>query len=384
MKKSKLTQTLLTEKLVVLDNLKKIEIKSVVVSPYSAETELKNNIFTLDKKVKPKTKKSNENLTTAFTAEQYFVTLLKTFDSVENVEKDLCNSKFDIYYTLKNENFRRGLQVKAITKNTSRENGYRMHLGAEYPIGMLIVGINMKLLFGVAYLYSEEYNQNMGNISLNASKNGIFSKLVKLKDDFNEHLESMLSKGIIVTDEVFIASIPPKVMLEYKSIERFKLLCDVMKWNMIRHQDNASVIDLYLNNFKVQMKFASNPSNVKKGNYFYTAGNRSYNRQNYKQGDNDFYVVEIGEKLGEFIIIPEQKLIEIGYIATDTQAGMGSFHVFAYDYIEKKKATMIHEGRKRLVVGNWSVNKDYWFSTEQGYLGSLKFDTLEEYYQLIS
>lgn len=322
-KNNKLTQTLLTDKL---------EIKNIVVN---------DNLKTIIKS-KPKKISSNKNLNTSFTAENYIITLLKTFNSVENVEKDLCNSKFDIYYTLKNENVRRGLQVKAITNNLPHLNDYKMNLVNKYQIGMLIVGINMELLFGVAYLFSEQYNMKTATMTLSGSKGGTFSKLIKLKHDFNEHLESMLSKGIIVTDEVFIASIPPKVMLEYKSIERFKLLCDVMKWKMIRQQDNASVIDLYLNNFKVQMKFASNPNNIKKGNYFYTAGNRSYNRQNYKQGDNDFYVVEIGEKLGEFIIVPEQKLIEIGYIATDVQAGMGSFHVFAYDYIEKKKATMIH------------------------------------------
>ena len=61
-----------------------------------------------------------------YTTEKSVMELLNSFEIISKVWKDLNNSKFDIYYTLKNENIIRGLQVKTIGKIKSR-NGYQMN-----------------------------------------------------------------------------------------------------------------------------------------------------------------------------------------------------------------------------------------------------------------
>jgi hypothetical protein len=69
-------------------------------------------------------------------AELDVIEIMSRFDNVEKVWKDLYNSKFDIYYTLKNENFIRGLQVKWISPIAKRKNGFSISDLDKYPDGL--------------------------------------------------------------------------------------------------------------------------------------------------------------------------------------------------------------------------------------------------------
>src|SRR5579862_7258525 len=73
--------------------------------------------------------------------EEIVLGLLSNFDNVEKVWKDNYNSKFDLYYVLKNEDVIKGLQVKTLTRSMD-SNSFIMSGMDKYSDGMLIVGVN--------------------------------------------------------------------------------------------------------------------------------------------------------------------------------------------------------------------------------------------------
>ena len=98
------------------------------------------------------------------------------------------------------------------------------------------------------------------NIKIAVVSLGVFSKILMRWDNFLIHLKTILSKGQIITAELFKNSMPYESYLEYLSIERFKVFCKKYGWNIERNLDNSFATDLFVDEFKVQMKYHSNLS----------------------------------------------------------------------------------------------------------------------------
>lgn len=99
-------------------------------------------------------------------AETIIMNLLLSFKNVTKIEKDRSGSKFDIYYTLKNESVKRGLQVKSLTPFPDKPNQYVMYDLDRYPEGMVIVAINEIDNVGMAYIHSEKYKFRTARVKL--------------------------------------------------------------------------------------------------------------------------------------------------------------------------------------------------------------------------
>ena len=225
------------------------------------------------------------------------------------------NSKFDIYYILNNESVTRELQVKFMSKDNNRKNGFIISDVTGYMDGMLMVCLN------------KSYNRNK-TVSVSTAKNpkSEFSKILLQWDNFSIHLKNILYHGMIVTDELFKSSMTTKSYTEYESIERFRLLCEKYHWNFNRNTDTASVTDLYIDGFKVQMKYTNrfiittgcNKVSLHKTGY----KNNIKSRVSYDKGDNDYYIIELGSHLGEFLILSEKLLLDKGFISVNKQKAL--------------------------------------------------------------
>ena len=321
----------------------------------------------------------NTSLETGHNAEMYIIRVLNTFNSVKKAWKDTNNSKFDVYFKLKGEKNIRGLQVKAIISNG--KTGYRMKEINKYQNGMLIVGIHTELNFGVAFLFDEKYNVPDASLSLRKNSKGVFSQLIRHGLNFNAYLEQMLPQAISISKELYLSLIPPLVQLERLSIRRFKKMCKQRGWSFKRNEDNASVTDVYVNGLKIQMKYVSR---IGEKSYSYKANLcRSYNTQPYKKGDNDLYIIEIGERHGEFCCIPEKVLIAKGCISDDEyMPDHLSIQVFPVDYVKNKRESLINQKYINYYRGNWTSDPKFWFNTESGHMGKEKVKSLEEFISL--
>lgn len=319
----------------------------------------------------PRTSKTSE---IGELSEERVLRLLKTFKTVSVARRDKYDSKFDIFYQLEGEDFTRGLQVKTIS-HISRDT-YSMHHLNKYGIGMLIVAIHYKK-FGILHMTDEADKDSVAvYMSHKRIDKSIYEKEIMIWPEFLVELEKCLTRGIIVTPEIFKNSVTPTQYLEYESIERFKVFCEKHKLEVEEVYGVYSPTDLIVNGFKIQMKFISRPlshieRNKKNGDYWYAVELRRSGNVKYLKGDNDFYVVEMGEYKGEFLWIPEYLLLEREYISgAGLERARANLHVFPYDYVEKAKASAITSRQKTKIKGNWSCNKKYWFSTEKGCLGS--------------
>lgn len=290
---------------------------------------------------------------TGCSAEFSMIKILETLDSVVKIKKDYYNSKFDIYFYLK-DGIKRGLQVKHLSRRSDLSNKYALSHIDSYTIGTLIVGLNEQYGVGLAYLYSDVYNDKYGHASIMKNPKGKYSKLLLNWPDFILHLEIMLKSATIITPEIFRLSMTPESYKEYLSIKRFKLFC--MKYELdVKHYGSSCATDLMIGNVKIQMKYIEKPF---KPNESYMVSFARHNREPYKKGDNDFYIMEIGSYHGMFLILHESILIDKQYIDTETVIGRHILHFFPYDYVKNNPT------RK----GNWTCEPKYWYSTENGHL----------------
>lgn len=312
------------------------------------------------------------SLVTAHKTEQNVITLLKGFHSITSVWKDRYNSKFDIFYILKNETVTRGLQVKSITPlSPSKPRQFVIGGLDKYEDGMLMVALNYQR-FGLVYTNSRDYSVKKVTISLRKPARTIFNKLILEWGDFLKVLEESLSKGIVVTPKLYEMSLGDAHLKEYYSVQRFTTFCQKHGLNIEVVDETTSVTDLVINGFKVQMKYCTqaSPSRIKAGRYAYEINLHRSGQLKYKKGDNDFYVIELGANPGYFLWLPEYLLIKKGFICETgvDEKRTNSLCVYPHDYVEKRKE--ISPKNKNRVKGGWSCDPKLWISTEHGCMSS--------------
>lgn len=294
------------------------------------------------------------------------VELLSSFSCVQNAWRDLNNSKFDIYYILHGENLVRGLQVKSIMKSKSNDRLYYMKHLDLYMNGMLIIGLNKREQIGLAYINEDKYHKSTANMRINAPRGGIFSKLLMRWEFFTKSLVNLLSSGIILTEDVFRASIAPKMLMSTDSTQRLSIFANKYGFAFKVNEDTSSRTDVIFEGMRAQLKYASMPINVKNKSYAYAiclASRRNGSYKPYQKGDNDIYIIELGAHHGDFLFLSEALLIARGYIGTENQIGLTSLHVFPYDYIENSTMPV---SKFTPIRGNWTCNKSLWLSTAKG------------------
>ena len=108
-------------------------------------------------------------------------------------------------------------------------------------------------------------------------------------------------------------------LLEKKMREAFKAKAESRGLHCRDHDKIHSPIDLFCNGFAVQAKYTSRSDDGR----FLVATNTRYTLDD----KIDVFVVQIESHVEQFIIIPIAVMVELGYIATPTQAGTFGFHV---------------------------------------------------------
>jgi hypothetical protein len=189
------------------------------------------------------------------------IQILEAIPVVVKVWKDSANSKFDIYYTLKDEAIPRGLQVKAISIKTETESGrkdYQIASLKSYPNGMLIVACNKEEGVGLAYLNEDQYHGSSATMTKGAKQGGRFSKLLLEWDLFKDRLAQLIPLGTIVTEEVFKSSITPNMQASVESLKRFFIFCKKYSFTCNEVQDTSSKTDIIFEGARAQLKYTAN------------------------------------------------------------------------------------------------------------------------------
>lgn len=316
---------------------------------------------------------ASSSITNGNVAEQEAMELLRSFKSVKAVWKDYNNSKFDIYFILENEDVTRGIQIKSMTKTVKSERNitYYIYDLNTYNNGMLIAAMSKSAGIGLFYIVTDDLKVKSAGVTTKG-KNGKFSKFVKQWPEFVKSLENNLRTAPIITQEVFENSISVANLKEYHSINRFLIYCQKFGFDVRRVENGGSNTDLIVNGLKVQMKYRSNPNGNSSYNIDLNKSNGSrrkndiHKRKPYEKGDNDLYVIELGEKHGEFLVLTENLLIEKGFVKTSSQPGKQTLTVYPYDFLIKPG----YMDNNRLQA-TWTCDIKLWISTNRwnGYFG---------------
>lgn len=322
----------------------------------------------------------SENTAIGNIAENDVVDLLKTIPNVvsDRVRRDVNNSHFDVYFSLENESFERGLQVKSIRPKKSGY-GYSMDGVNKYKNGMLIVGINKAKHFGLAYIKEDKHHKKSASITPGQIR-GVFSQLVLNWIDFRKRLIQLLPHATVITQQIFEKSLTKNMLLSYNSIERFAILCKIFSLSLQIGQDTSSVSDAIFEGKRAQFKYKSAPSVKRDGahrgcyNIGFSKNGPNKTKVPYEKGDNDFYIIELGTHHGDFLILLESQLIEKGNIKVRDQtgriiqSGTTGLSVFPYNYLEIAQQSLTCPVR-----GNWTCDGSIvagssatWISTTKG------------------
>jgi len=272
--------------------------------------------------------------------ENEIIRLLKCWPIVESVWKDHHNSKFDIYYKMKFDKRIRGLQVKTLSKTHKKNKekpSYKVSGLNKYEDGMLIVCLSEQ--YGAGLIFLSDHKLDLHGDTYTISK---FKKTQTFLDKnltpygpFLTNLRYFIFHSLIVTPEVFADSLTSKYLLEYKSTQRFITFCNKHDLKIERTSHIATPTDLFVEGLKIQLKYRSKP--LRDYSHYNVTLHKSNGKNNmpYEKGDNDYYVVELGENHGYFLWFSEELLIEKGIIKTDKQQGKTSICVFPFNYLGK-------------------------------------------------
>ncbi len=374
--------------------IKNVKIESKKINEFISEGPTKVNIkdvkTTSKEKLKPLKIDNSHNLDRiiiGLNTEKYIINLLLSFKSVDKVWKDIYNSKFDIFYNLKNENVTRGLQVKNLhlSINSSKYDVYIMSDTKNYPLGMLMVGINTNEQIGICYFFSEEYDRYNAQCSFSPKPKGVFSKLLQKWPNFLIKLESMLTQALIITPKIYKNSLSLTVLGQYETNERFKLLCDKYQFKYELLQSDDSSLYFLIDGLKIQVKHASITKSTKKKTYSsqIQIGN-TYQKTPFSKGRYDMYIIELKETEGDFICLPEQLLIENGNITTESQSGNIFLHVYPHNHVKNRKEMSSNVHSAIRIQHHWTCEYNLWFSTKDGYMGNKSIKNFTNYIEYIS
>ncbi len=272
--------------------------------------------------------------------------LLLSFDTVQWAERDLNNSKYDIFFRIKSDCLMRGLQVK--TLGVVGKNQFQIKHLDKYSDGTLIVCVCPEQ-YGIVCVMSDLYRRVAAMATIGGTR-GAYSKILQPWNDFVIKLKNMLASAQIIYD--IRSTMTESQVKSYESTQRFISFCKI---HDLDYKVVNNVTDIIVNDKKIQLKYSSEPVNHR---YSYQIHLGRINNKPYKEGDNDYYIIELGGFHGEFLILPEQQLINRGYISKNENTGKTTLLVFHETYVECGK---LFNTKPHLVRGNWMCNSNLWY-----------------------
>ena len=272
---------------------------------------------------------------TGHRSEQFIQGLLAQSEQLINVRLSGFNATADIYYET-SDGKSRGIQVKTMSPNPKRPGHYTIGNRVEhYPEDMVIVGINMEdercLVFrgsdargckGAFASYNiKEVKVACPHCGTGFTTKGALARHVKkdicqrgtkvrghfnhFKVDWSQLAVDLATKALTSTVIHPGTDLTNNQIKELGMTQRFIEYCEKTGQHFIL--DYASnAWDGSVNGNRVQLKHVSDPRAYMVGLFHRRDGTLGP----YHEGENDYYIFELGELPHNFFIVSEQRLIE--------------------------------------------------------------------------
>lgn len=248
----------------------------------------------------------------------------------------ISNHIFDIIVRIKKDNSLRGLQIKTLTR--MKDNlWYATVDSCQYPDDTLIIFANFEQTrFGL--FFWKDVSKYKKSFYLDFSENDTRHKNIKFTNInlFKERLYDLIQISHVVNN-IQDGILSNHYKKEYSSIRNIKRLCEKNNIKFEYNYTNGNHIDIYLNGHPCQCK-STNNIHYK----LYQCGlHKKINsiRVPYDECDGiDYFIFQILSLddnpiyNDDILIIPNQVLIEKGYIRTKNQNGLNNFTFSSPDF----------------------------------------------------
>ena len=243
-----------------------------------------------------------------------------------------CGDIFDLIVTT-SDNIQRGIQVKKLSKVYGTINSYKLRCEKTYPNNTLMVYINQEDCRFAVFLCDQSIKNSSITFSDRVSYKSI--KLFEDPKDFRQYILTVVKGAFDISNMQLKDRFYKTNLKEYLSIQRVKEFCIKHNLEYKPNYTRSSFIDFYIKGKAIQHKFS-----------LYRRNNRYeislYKKKNKKpvpyhiDDEIDFFLIEIGDYLSEFCLLPIDEMIKEGYIETKDQKGKKVISIFHYDTTSKR------------------------------------------------
>ena len=231
---------------------------------------------------------------------------------------------FDII-VLTDDGIKRGIQVKTINNdNNSVSNLTKKKTDkGKYPDDTLMVFLKPdKSIFYLAYF--KDIFSGKPTFRVKKGDKRAYEDTDKFKSDLLEMCKNAVDVSTIPLEDRF----SPKTLTEYNSRQRVIEFSNKYSLSFEIYYTHASSIDVLINGHAIQMKSSSK----KHGNGYNVGlmknGGRGEHVPYHIDDGINFFLIEVGDYVGEFCLLPIEILAKEGYIETDSQKGKKAIKVF--------------------------------------------------------
>jgi hypothetical protein len=266
-------------------------------------------------------------------AEHFAVGIFEKVLGVVSVLKigHLSNPSHDLEITLKNGNVK-AVQVKVLRQSYRCPNHFCISSVQGYDPRLIILAVNPDFPHLSFVCLAGELPSDVDTLGITF---GTLARTYKpnkfvTERDLLMQLIFYLHTAIEAKDLNNIYS--ENNRKEKESVKRFEKRCIEHGSKYVSHDNNHDVTDGALDSHATQMKYSSKPHHYKYA--FGISKHGPYGtRSPYAEEDGlKFFVFEIGDYQGQFLIIPIHEMIEHGYISTPSQDGKLSAYFPPPDY----------------------------------------------------
>jgi hypothetical protein len=294
-------------------------------------------------------------------AEIFIENILKTFSNISDVKRDTYCGRYDITFITKKDNLLRGVQIKRLGRKPL-VNTYGSSKIHDYASDTFIICINIEDKIAVIFKAKDNEN-NAKSFAVNITNcNTKYFKFIVTWNNLEHKLKEVCENTIIISSNIY----SPDTTIEMSMINRLSESLKSFNLSFVPNNSADDRHDGFINGYKIQLKFISNR---RLGKNYYCVSSHSI----FKQGDADFYIIELGPYINNFMILSEQLLISKGIIKTEQQEGKIAFCVFDYEYKQNKILT-----KTARVIGNWSCDNSLWFNKNSAKLPFQNTTSLEK------
>lgn len=260
--------------------------------------------------------------------ERYIVNALRMLPDVEDVKwtGQESNARDDLIFKVRPSPDYYPVQVKKLSQVPNSPE-YYFHIQKGYHPKMLLASCDeSRSLWIIGYCG----NFPVGKIHFCFTPRASTYNANKFTSE-----EQALTKLVsLIQDSVSLTNMENRfsatMLLEYNSIQRFRTIC-VPKGIVVENPpNNGLAVDLIANGNRSQMKYVTSLPPGKSQYSFSIVKNGGLGTHiPYSIYDNlHFFIFEVGDAKGNFLIIPVPLMIKAGYIASENQPGKSKFPVY--------------------------------------------------------